>query len=100
MSASPIDKVKTFTLMEKKWKIRLVNTLGVDKELGPIWGKCYFDDRKITISRQCPPDKILEVVIHECLHGGSDDMLSESFIDECAGDIAKLLTRMGFNPLA
>ena len=90
-------RVRTFTLMEKKWKLRFVNTLGVDKEVGPIWGDCNFKKRTIRISRQCPKDRILEVIIHECMHGGSDDMLGESFIDECAGDIAKLLTRMGYN---
>ena len=89
--------VKTFTLMDKKWKLRFVNTLGKDAVLGDIWGKCYFKERIIRISRQCPKEKILEVIIHECTHGASNDMLSEEFVDESAGDIAKLLTRMGYN---
>lgn len=89
--------VKTFTLMENKWKLRFVNTLGVDKEVGTVWGDCQFKKRTIRISRGCPADRILEVIIHECLHATSNDMLSEVFVDEAAGDIAKLLTRMGYN---
>ena len=84
--------VRTFMLMDNKWKLRYVNTLGKD-----VWGDCDFETRTVRISRQYPKKGILEVIIHECMHGGSNDMLSEPFIDECAGDIAKLLTRMGYN---
>ncbi len=91
--------VRTFTLMENKWKLRFVNTLGKDKEVGVVWGDCLFKKNTIRVSRQCPQERILEVLIHECLHATSDDMLSEVFIDEAAGDIAKLLTRMGYNSL-
>ena len=86
-----LGNVKTFTLMEKKWKLRFVNTLGNNV------GDCDFDKRIVRVSRQCPGEIIMEVLIHECLHAASDDMLSEEFVEESASDIAKLLTRMGYN---
>ena len=61
----------------------------------PLLGLCDWDKRTITICNQLGGELELDVVIHELLHACQPD-IEEHAIDQTATDIARVLTRLGY----
>ena len=79
-------------LRGRYWELSRSQNLGVR---GDIDGEDVHKKR-IRVSAKLPDntEELLEVVIHECLHGLVWD-LSEEAVQESATDLAKVLYRLG-----
>lgn len=51
---------------------------------------------RIYVVDELPPDRLMETMIHEMLHGWFDRRLSEKDVTHLARDLSRSLRRMGF----
>lgn len=63
------------------------------------WGKCdppCAKDKTIQVLASLKNEDELDTVIHEVLHASAWDVLGESFVNDTASDLARLLWRLGY----
>lgn len=81
------------TLNKRRWKLRFVPYLGPNKR-----GDCDPPETKGKEIRICSgqtPEREMDTIIHECLHAQGWH-IDEAFIERASTEIARVLTRAGF----
>lgn len=82
------------TILGKRWNLKFV-----PRSLRRGWfGQCSSPDqpnRTITVESGHPPERELNVVIHECLHATCFP-LDEEYVTSAANDISRILWRLGW----
>lgn len=81
----------TITILGKRWTLRFT-------PLRTKLGACDPPDgssKEIVVSSQLSGCERLDTLIHEMLHAANWH-LDEEFVTQCAGDIAKVLWRIGY----
>jgi len=79
-------------VMDKRWNLRFV------KPMRDCRGKCFPPDesgKEIRVNRNLEGQERLEVILHELLHAANWH-LDESFVEQCAADISKILWKLGY----
>ena len=87
-----------FTILGKSTQL-VIRKLGRVRIKGQkVWGYCEPPESKpccIHVDSRLQGEKLLEVVMHECLHRAGWH-IDEEFVTQFAKDTAALLTKVGF----
>lgn len=70
-------------------------TILYTKHVKGEWGRCYWDEQKIEISRRAKGKKELETLIHEMCHA-TNPWIDEDFITRSAIEVSDALWEMGY----